>query len=294
MILHIRDNLYKVLCKFPFLYAYYSMVVRNKYPLLVDFAFSPRPRYGYGQPPHTALYEIIDRHRTAYAVLLREFLTYDTRFSNISKYEPSEKGNPFWINSWFSSIDAIALYCFICKYKPATYLEIGSGNSTKFARRAIDDNNLATRLISIDPQPRAEIDALCDRVIRQPLENADIAKCTDLYANDIIFLDGSHRCFTNSDVAVFFPEVLPSLKPGVLCHFHDIYLPYAYPPEWNNRYYSEQYVLAAYLLAGTEKFDVLLPNSFISRDTQLMSTLLPLTAYMNPQHFSNSFWIKIK
>ena len=38
-------------------------------------------------------------------------------------------------------------------------LEIGSGNSTKFARRAIRDHRLCTRITSIDPHPRAEIDA---------------------------------------------------------------------------------------------------------------------------------------
>ncbi len=294
MRLNIRLILYQLLRKFPFLDINYSLLVRKAYPLLVDRLPPQRPRYGYGQPPHTALYDIINKNRDTYAALLREFLTYDTRFRNISMYKPDEKGEPFWFNEWFESLDAIALYCFICMYKPATYLEIGSGNSTKFARRAIADSKLSTRLVSIDPQPRSEIDTLCDKVIRQPLEDVDIAICTDLKENDILCFDGSHRCFTNSDVTVFFLEVLPALKPGVLCHVHDIFLPYDYPPEWIDRYYSEQFMMAAYLLAGTGKFDIVLPNSSISRDTQLLSILKPLTGYMNPQFHCASFWIKIK
>lgn len=49
---------------------------------------------------------------------------------------------------------------------PATYLEVGSGNSTRFARRAITVHGLRTRIVSIDPEPRAVVDELCDEVVR--------------------------------------------------------------------------------------------------------------------------------
>ena len=58
---------------------------------------------------------------------------------------------------------------------PATFLEVGSGNSTKFARRAIEDHGLRTRIVSIDPEPWAEIDGLCDEVLRAPAEEVDLA-----------------------------------------------------------------------------------------------------------------------
>jgi hypothetical protein len=50
----------------------------------------------------------------------------------------------------------------IASKRPKQYFEIGSGNSTKFARQAIRDHG-ATRIVSIDPSPRAEIDAICGR-----------------------------------------------------------------------------------------------------------------------------------
>jgi len=61
------------------------------------------------------------------------------------------------------------------------YFEIGSGHSTKFARHTIKRSaasrlplgGLQTKVISVDPHARAEIDALCDEVIRMPLEDSD-------------------------------------------------------------------------------------------------------------------------
>ena len=79
-------------------------------------------------------------------------------------------GEPTWVNGWLPGLDSAALYTILARTDPALYLEVGSGNSTKFARRAIEDHGLRTRLVSIDPQPRAEIDALCDEVVRSPAD----------------------------------------------------------------------------------------------------------------------------
>jgi hypothetical protein len=79
----------------------------------------------------------------------------------------------------------------------------------------------------------------------------------------------THRVFTNSDVTVFLLEVLPQLKPGILVHMHDIILPCDYPPAWNNRFYSEQYVLGAMLLCGVPPFQTVLPNYFVCTDPSL-------------------------
>jgi hypothetical protein len=60
-------------------------------------------------------------------------------------------------------------------------------------------------------------------------------------------------------VTVFFLEVLPRLRPGVVVHIHDMFLPFDYPGVWKDRYYSEQYLLAVYLLAGGPHVEVVLP-----------------------------------
>src|ERR1019366_3993414 len=104
-------------------------------------------------------------------------------------------------------------------------VEIGSGNSTKFVARAIADHGLETKIISIDPQPRAEIDSLCNEVMRKPLEKCNLDIFGTLGESDIVFADNSHQSFMNSDVTVFFCEVLPMLARGVTVGIHDIFLP---------------------------------------------------------------------
>jgi hypothetical protein len=69
---------------------------------------------------------------------------------------------------------------------------------------------------------------------------------------------------------------LPRLKPGVLIHIHDIFLPYDYPPEWSDRFYNEQYLLACVLLTREPSYEIQLANTFITYDSHfhpLMSRL---------------------
>jgi hypothetical protein len=145
----------------------------------------------------------------------------------------------------------MTIYALIRELKPANYLEVGAGMSTKFARQAIKDAGLKTRILSVDPHPRAEIDSICDEVIRQRFEDVDIAGLKQrLQTGDIVFIDNSHQSFQSSDVTVFFTEFLPLLPPGVTWGLHDIFLPYDYPDEWRQRFYNEQYLLMSYLLGG--------------------------------------------
>ena len=175
---------------------------------------------------------------------------------------PLEPGSLHWNNVWLPVLDAVALYCLVALKRPRNYIEIGSGNSTKFVARAVKDHGLNTRIISIDPQPRAEIDALCHDVKRVPLEKCDLSIFSTLGENDIVFADNSHRTYMNSDVTVFFCEILPQLARGVTVGIHDIFLPCDYPEDWTGRYYSEQYLLSCYLLARTQRFDVTLPLAY--------------------------------
>jgi hypothetical protein len=135
---------------------------------------------------------------------------------------------------------------------------------------------LATTITSIDPQPRAEIDQLCTRVIRRPLEQVDQQVFFELTRGDFLVVDSSHRAFTNSDVATLFLEILPNLQPGVVLHLHDIFWPWDYPAAWGTRYYSEQYLLGCWLLAGPERLRLLLSNAFVSYDSQLRQLVMEL------------------
>lgn len=184
--------------------------------------------------------------------------------------------SPLWVRLNHVG-DAVALYGMLFEFRPKKFVEVGSGYSTKFARRAVHEHSLRTRITSIDPAPRTEIDQLCDFVIRRPLEELDLSVFDELEPGDFLFIDSSHRTFSNSDVTVAFMDVLPRLKAGVVVDFHDIFWPYDYLPEWADRYYSEQYLLGSYLLGGgASKVKVLLPNAFVVQDRELAGICKPL------------------
>ena len=172
--------------------------------------------------------------------------------------------NPYWNNGWFPALDGCVLMHFMLKYRPKCYLEIGSGNSTIFAHHAKTFGDLDTAIVSIDPQPRRGIDQLCTQVVRSGLQNVDLTIFDKLVAGDILFLDGSHLVFTDSDTTVFFLEVLPRVRPGVLIHIHDIFWPIDYPEEWGTRYYSEQYMLAMLLIYAPDKYETLFASAHVS------------------------------
>ena len=71
----------------------------------------------------------------------------------------------------------------------------------------------------------------------------------------------------NSDVTVFFIDILPRLRKGVLIHLHDIDIPYDYPPIFTNWYWSEQYMLAVAFLNGTDKNNPLVPTRYIATES---------------------------
>jgi hypothetical protein len=263
--------------------------------ILLDYPVRPRPRYGDGKPPHSQLYRLIDMNRIVYRDRLESFLGFKDWLVTLPVKNGGSVEEPFWNNGWLEGMDSVALYSLLCLNNPAKYLEVGSGYSTKFARRAIRDHNLRTRITSIDPHPRAEIDAICDTVIRRPLEDVDLAVFDELGPGDILFVDGSHRCLTNSDVSVFFLDILPRLRGGAFVHFHDIFLPYDYPSGWAERYYSEQYLLAVHLLAEGGRCEIVLPNSFVSSEPDLSGILSAL--WDDPRMHGvardgSSFWIR--
>lgn len=256
-----------------------------------------KPRFGHGLPPHEGLYDIINGQRSVYQDHLNEFLQHKENIQTIKK-EESDENKPMWNNMFLPGLDIVALYGMLAKHKPKKYIEVGSGNSTKVAKKAIIENNLDTKIISIDPYPRAEIDHMVDQVIRMPFENLkDFDLINELEAGDILFIDNSHRCLPNSDVTVFFLETLPKLKKGVIVHIHDIYIPYDYPQFMCDRVYSEQYLLAVALLNGSSNYDLLFPCYFISEDKELTKVIEPMWQGENTkdvERHGGSFWFRIK
>lgn len=264
---------------------------------LGNYVYSCQPRWGFGRPALKGMAEIVAAGRDGYAARLDRFAALAPMLAAIPIDAADDSPAPRWRNPWFTGFDALALYGLLAEIKPRLLIEIGSGNSTKFARRAIRDHGLGTLLISIDPEPRAEIDALCDEVVRAPAETMDPAVYSKLQAGDVLFIDSSHRSFANSDVTALFLEVLPALAPGVVVHVHDVYLPYDYPPQAEGLLYNEQYLLAALFLGGGLWLEPMFPAFYVSQDPDLSARARPAWQAIGADSFpaaSNSFWMRVR
>ncbi len=261
--------------------------------------YNLRARYGYSGSNHGKITEKLRRFSENYRNFVQNFGALATFFSSIPVEQPPSPEamtTPNWKNGFLPPHDAMALCTALCRYNPRIYLEIGSGNSTKFARKAISHLNLETKIVSIDPMPRAEIDLLCDHVIRAPIEYARPQDFDILQENDILFIDSSHRCLQNSDVTCIFLDILPLLKPGVIVHFHDILWPNDYYEQWAGRFYNEQYLLGVLLLFNTE-YEILYSTSYVTFELELRRMFEALVYQFLPDgcnaNGGSSLWMKL-
>ncbi len=261
----------------------------------LDYPVAPRARYGWGRPAHPRLEAMIASGVDRYRGVLRGFLAHGEALEHDHRRFAESAEDPYWTNGFIPGLDGVALYSFVADQRPASYIEVGSGNSTKFVRRAVRDHVLSTRLVSIDPYPRAEIDVLCDEVVRLPVEDADLLLFDRLGPGDVLFVDNSHRAFQNSDATVMLTEVIPALPAGVLVGIHDIFLPEDYPPQWADRYYSEQYLLAAWLLGGGGGCEIVLPSHYIRSIPELDHVCDPIwssPALSHVERHGGAFWFR--
>jgi predicted O-methyltransferase YrrM len=200
--------------------------------------------------------------------LLEALEKYRYKISRFAK--TAENGAFSFSNDYFTSPDAEVAYALVRLLHPKHIMEVGSGNSTHLFREAIRDGNLETKLVSIDPSPRREVESVADQVIRRRLEDVPLSELEDvLQPKDILFIDSSHEIRSGNDVVSLFLNILPKLNTGVVVHVHDIFLPFEYPREWIiqntlNVNWAEQYLVQA-VLQGSDQFEVLWPGHFLQR-----------------------------
>lgn len=192
-------------------------------------------------------------------------------FAEIDIVDPAGSITPGWRQAYFSWLDALSLCAVLRHRNPSTYLEIGSGNSTRFARWCIDRYGLRTRIVSIDPQPRLEVDQLSDVVIRQPVEDAPRDEFDQLSDGDVCFYDGSHLLTMGGDMAYVCYRIFPGLPRGVMLGLHDTYLPVL---GWN----AEDYYAGALLLGGDAYAADLPAHHLASVDRRSRARLMALLA----------------
>jgi hypothetical protein len=265
--------------------------------IVLDYPTAPKPVYS-RQNPHQKLVELIAENNNEYAELLKSSRKYFPALQVIrNSKEKINKDQPAWNNGYLPGLDIMMLYTILSKFKPAKYIEIGSGTSTKTACKARKENGLDFTITSVDPSPREEINNSADCWYAKRIQDVSMDLFSSLLENDIVFFDGTHMLLPASDVAYFFLELLPQLQKGVIVQIHDIYLPYDYPQVMCDRYYSENYILGAVLLANPQKYKILCPNFYISEELQLAAIIKDFWQHANLQgveKHGGSFWFQIQ
>ena len=199
-------------------------------------------------PPnrYPALEPVFKSAESDFRVFLDEIDSYSTDLLAIGSDPPPQ---PRWEQGWFPRLDAAAAYTMVRKHQPRRIVEIGSGHSTRFFARAVQDGKFNCELISIDPEPRANLVGLDVVQIRSTCQRADDAIFSTLESGDFLFIDSSHILMPGSDVDYFLNNIWHIICSDVIVHIHDVTLPDGYPAAWNWRGYNEQSAIAP-LISG--------------------------------------------
>jgi hypothetical protein len=202
-------------------------------------------------------------------------------------------------NGAFESGDAEFLYQFIRAVKPRKVIEIGSGNSTKIARIALNRNFEETgaraRHLCIEPYEMSWLEKLDGvEVVRQRVEESDLDWRRELERGDLLFIDSSHVVRPQGDVLKEYLEILPQLASGVYVHIHDVFTPRDYLRQWvveDVRFWNEQYLLEA-LLSNTARYEVIAAlNHLRHHHYEVLKQVCP---YLTEQREPGSFYIRVR
>jgi hypothetical protein len=171
-------------------------------------------------------------------------------------------------NEMFSRLDAWMLQGLLRHFAPARMIEVGCGWSSLVSARVNREYlHGGLQLTCIEPYPpdflQGGVEGI-SRLISAPVEQVPVDTFTALGDGDVLFIDSSHTVKTGGDVTFLVEEVLPRLAPGVLVHFHDIFLPFDYPTDWvfAGRAWNEQYLVRAFM-AFNSAFEVLLSAGWL-------------------------------
>ena len=208
--------------------------------------------------------------------------------------KPTGQPSRFHLNNdFFDGTDALVAYCMVRHFQPRLIIEVGSGFSSLIAAEAAAKNKTSA-LICIEPFPREFLRQRflgLHSLIEKKVEDVDLEFFSQLGPGDILFIDSSHTVKIGGDVNYLFLEVLPRLKPGVIVHVHDIFLPFDYRRDWvvdEFRFWTEQYLLQAFLTFNSE-FEVLMANSYLGHyHKEDLKTTFP----NSPWWGGGSFWMR--
>jgi hypothetical protein len=229
------------------------------------------------------------------------------QFRMLSRLAPLAREAPFgtspglryhYENPNFRHADALALFALLRYLRPRRIVEVGSGYSscvTLDANERFLGWSAACTFIEpfpgllhslIRPDDRQRV-----RILEQPLQKVDRSIFRQLTRRDVLFVDSTHVSKIDSDVNHLLFEILPSLRPGVRVHFHDVFYPFEYPQVWieQGRAWNECYLLRAFLQYNP-RFRIELFNNWLQQTHPgLLESALPGAS----ASWATSLWLKV-
>lgn len=182
--------------------------------------------------------------------------------------------------------------------RPARIIELGSGRSSQVISAARTRNATEaapSEFYVADPFPTSLTRTSADGLFQLDTISATdvpLERFSQLGSGDVLFVDTTHTVKMGGEVNYIILEVLPTLAPGVVVHFHDIFLPWPYPRKWlvqSRRFWVEQYLLQAFL-SFNSAFEPLLATQALSRERpdQLGRAIPSFSRDVSP----GAFWIR--
>jgi len=200
-------------------------------------------------------------------------------------------------NDAFKSGDAEYWYQLIRLKKPKRIFEVGSGNSTLMAIKAIQKNqeenpDYKCKHVCIEPYEMPWLEKTGVLVLRKKVEDVEISFFSELGEDDILFIDSSHIIRPEGDVLFEYLELLPCLNKGVIVHMHDIFSPRNYLNEWLTSkvlFWNEQYLLEAFLSHNTSWKIISSLNCLHHNYYEKLKVVCP---FLTPDREPGSFYIQ--
>ena len=201
-------------------------------------------------------------------------------------------------NGSYESGDSDFLFQFIRHTKPKKVVEIGSGWSTKVARKALEINKemgcFESRHICIEPYMQPWLEQFKGiELIREKIEECDFDFVEELGPGDLLFIDSSHIIRPQGDIVMEYLNIIPKLKKGVYVHVHDIFTPYDYPDEVireNVLFWNEQYILEA-TLGNQSRYKVIASLNLLKNE--FFDELKEVCPYIETTRQPGSFYFQV-
>lgn len=210
---------------------------------------------------------------------------------------PREGLRYHYMNPAFGHGDGIILNSMIRHARPKRVVEVGSGHSSCML---LDTNEMwfdhSISCSFIEPYPELLYSLLKPddlgriKIYPSRVQDTPLSIFESLAANDILFIDSTHVSKVGSDVNHILFNILPTLAPGVIIHFHDIIYPFEYPKHWleEGRAWNEAYLLRAFLMSN-KNYEIVMFNSFMSHfHKDYMDAHMPLCQ----RNSGGSIWLR--